>query len=86
MLYRELLSDEESKEDLIATIVDILGYAAPEYLFNVLADQAKQATFQLNDLNKAFVQLASTYNQFNGLFDDVDLQSKNLGQMSNNET
>ena len=27
MLYRELLSDEESKEDLIATIVDILGYA-----------------------------------------------------------
>ena len=80
MLYRELLSDEESKEDLIATIVDILGYAiAPEYLFNVLADQAKQATFQLNDLNKAFVQLASTYNQFNGLFDDVDLQSKKLG-------
>ncbi|MCU4679969.1 hypothetical protein N7Y09_11905 [Enterococcus faecium] len=53
-MYRELLSDEESKEDLIATIVDILGYAiAPEYLFNVLADQAKQATFQLNDLNKA---------------------------------
>ena len=80
MLYRELLSDEESKEDLIATIVDILRYAiAPEYLFNVLADQAKQATFQLNDLNKAFVQLASTYNQFNGLFDDVDLQSKKLG-------
>ena len=80
MLYRELLSDEESKEDLIATIVDILGYAiTPEYLFNVLADQAKQATFQLNDLNKAFVQLASTYNQFNGLFDDVDLQSKKLG-------
>ncbi|HAY3150356.1 TPA: restriction endonuclease subunit M, partial [Enterococcus faecium] len=54
--YRELLSDEESKEDLIATIVDILGYAiSPEYLFNVLADQAKQATFQLNDLNKAFL-------------------------------
>ncbi|HCI1082742.1 TPA: restriction endonuclease subunit M, partial [Enterococcus faecium] len=38
------------------TIVDILGYAiSPEYLFNVLADQAKQATFQLNDLNKAFL-------------------------------
>ncbi len=25
------------------------------------------------------MQLASTYNQFNGLFDDVDLQSKKLG-------
>ena len=48
MLYRELLSDEESKEDLIATIVDILGYSiSPEYLFNVLADQAKQAIFQV---------------------------------------
>ncbi|RXW53055.1 type I restriction-modification system subunit M, partial [Enterococcus faecium] len=52
---------------------------SPEYLFNVLADQAKQAIFQLNDLNKAFVQLSTTYGQFNGLFDDVDLQSKKLG-------
>ena len=25
------------------------------------------------------MQLSSTYNQFNGLFDDVDLQSKKLG-------
>src|SRR5699024_185805 len=28
---------------------------------------------------KAFVQLSTTYGQFNGLFDDVDLQSKKLG-------
>ncbi|MCW1928673.1 type I restriction-modification system subunit M [Bhargavaea beijingensis] len=79
-LYVRLMSDKEIKDDLIETLVDTLGYSiAPEYLFNVLAAQAQQNTFQLNDLNKAFVQLASEYDQFNGLFDDVDLKSKKLG-------
>jgi len=79
-LYRDLLADEEIKNDLIETLVDTLGYdIAPVYLFNVLTDQAKQNTFQLNDLAKAFVYLSTNYDQFNGLFDDVDLQSKKLG-------
>lgn len=79
-LYIELMSDDEIKDDLIETLVDTLGYdIAPEYLFNVLADHAQQNIFQLNDLNKAFVDLASKYEQFNGLFDDVDLNSKKLG-------
>ena len=79
-LYMELMSDDEIKDDLIETLVDTLGYdIAPEYLFNVLADHAQQNIFQLNDLNKAFVDLASKYDQFNGLFDDVDLKSKKLG-------
>lgn len=79
-LYMELMSDDEIRDDLIETLVDTLGYdIAPEYLFNVLADHAQQNIFQLNDLNKAFVDLASKYEQFNGLFDDVDLKSKKLG-------
>lgn len=79
-LYRESLADEEIKNDLIETLVDTLGYdIEPDYLFNVLTDQAKQNTFQLNDLNKAFIDLSTKYDQFNGLFDDVDLQSKKLG-------
>ena len=79
-LYKELLADEEVKDDLIETLVDTLGYdIAEEHLFNVLTDQAKQNTFQLNDLNKAFMDLATKYDQFNGLFDDVDLKSKKLG-------
>ena len=41
---------------LIETLVDTLGYdIEPEYLFNVLTDQAKQNTFQLNELNNAFM-------------------------------
>ncbi|MEK4713574.1 type I restriction-modification system subunit M [Sporosarcina sp. FSL K6-5500] len=79
-LYIELLADEDVKNDLIETLVDTLGYdIEPDYLFNVLTDQAKQNTFQLNDLNKAFIDLSTKYDQFNGLFDDVDLTSKKLG-------
>ena len=79
-LYREALADEDIKNDLIETLVDTLGYdIEPEYLFNVLTNQAKQNTFQLNDLNKAFIGLSTKYDQFNGLFDDMDLKSKKLG-------
>ncbi len=79
-LYIELLADDDIKDDLVETLVDVLGYdIEPKYLFNVLAEQAQQNVFQLNDLNKAFVELASKYEQFNGLFDDVDLTSKKLG-------
>lgn len=79
-LYRELLADEDVKDDLIETLVDTVGYhIEPDYLFNVLADETKQNTFQLNDLNKAFVDLSTSYEQFSGLFDDVDLTSKKLG-------
>lgn len=79
-LYRGLLADDDIKNDLIETLVDTLGYdIEPEYLFNVLTNQAKQNTFQLNDLNKAFIDLSTKYDQFNGLFDDVDLKSKKLG-------
>ncbi|OTX33886.1 type I restriction-modification system subunit M [Bacillus thuringiensis serovar shandongiensis] len=79
-LYRNLLADEDIKNDLIETLVDTLGYdIEPKYLFNVLTNEAKQNTFQLNDLNKAFIDLSTKYDQFNGLFDDVDLKSKKLG-------
>ena len=74
VLYRQLLEDEDTKSDLIETLVDTLGYdIAADHLFNVLTMQANQNTFQLNDLNKAFIDLSTKYIQFNGLFDDVDL-------------
>lgn len=79
-LYIELLADEDVKSDLIETLIDTLGYdIEPDYLFNVLTNQAKENTFQLNDLNKAFIDLSTKYDQFNGLFDDVDLTSNKLG-------
>ncbi|MEC5425291.1 type I restriction-modification system subunit M [Virgibacillus sp. C22-A2] len=79
-LYRELLADEDVKDDLVEMLVDTLGHhIEPDYLFNVLADEAKKNVFQLNDLNKAFVGLSTSYEQFSGLFDDLDLTSKKLG-------
>ena len=77
ILCRKVL---QNTSDLIETLVDTLGYdIAADHLFNVLTMQANQNTFQLNDLNKAFIDLSTKYVQFNGLFDDVDLKSKKLG-------
>ncbi|WP_054943787.1 type I restriction-modification system subunit M [Paenibacillus ihuae] len=79
-LYKDLLADKDMEKDLIETLVDTLGYdIKPAYLFYELTNQAKQNTFQLNDMNKAFNYLSTEYDQFNGLFDDVDLTSKKLG-------
>lgn len=79
-LYIELLNDDDIREDLKEALVDTLAYEIePQYLFNVLTNQAKQNLFQLNDLNKAFIELSANYTQFSGLFDDVDLQSNKLG-------
>lgn len=79
-LYQDLLNDEDTRDDLLETLVDTLNYdIEPEFLFNVLAENAKQNTFQLNDLKKAFLNLSGKYDQFTGLFDDVDLSSRKLG-------
>ncbi|ULG74219.1 type I restriction-modification system subunit M [Macrococcus brunensis] len=79
-LYESLIKDEDTAEDLKATLVDTLGYEIePEYLFNKLAEKAKLNTFQLDDMKKAFVQLSANYEQFTGLFDDIDLNSNKLG-------
>lgn len=79
-LYRDLVADEDVKDDLVETLADTLGYdIEPNYLFNVLTEQAKDSTFQLNDLNKAFIDLSTKYDHFTGLFDSVDLTSRKLG-------
>ncbi|MFZ6626331.1 type I restriction-modification system subunit M [Vagococcus fluvialis] len=80
VLFEELLNDDDTRSDLISTLNDTLNYMIePEFLFNVLADEAKQNLFQLTDLRKAFSNLSNNYDQFIGLFDDVDLSSRKLG-------
>lgn len=77
--YEELLSGDSSVY-VTSGLEDQLGYSiAPEYLFNVMVDSAKQGTFQLGTLSKAFLNLTTKYDQFTGLFDDIDLQSRRLG-------
>lgn len=80
-LYRAFLKDVSSKDDLIQTLKDVINYdIEPDYLFHHLAKQAKQGTFQLNDLHKGFIYLTTNFEQFEGLFDDIDLTSRKLGQ------
>ncbi len=54
-LYKELLEDEDSRQDLVDTLVDTLSYdIEPDYLFSSLAEQAKtKMFFQLDDLKKS---------------------------------
>lgn len=80
-LYQELLANEEECDDFLATLIDTLGYdIAPEHLFHTLASQSEQNLFQLSDLSHAFIYLSTTYKRFQGLFDDVDLESNKLGR------
>lgn len=79
-LYRQLLADEEVGKYVKENLVTKLSYdIEPDYLFSTLTEQAKRNVFQLNDLKKAFSYLSTHYEQFEGLFDDVDLSSKKLG-------
>lgn len=78
--YRELLEDDSVKDDLIDVLESVVGYSIePDYLFSELTEKAKQNVFQLNDLKTAFQKLTTNYNQFLGLFDDIDLSSRKLG-------
>ncbi len=80
LLYDEVTIDLETKNNLEEALIDKLGYTIKrEFLFSELADKARQNVFQLNDLKQAFQNLSSNFEQFNGLFDDVDLSSRKLG-------
>lgn len=79
-LYERLFSDPEDRNDISTMLEDALGYyLEPTHLFHTFADQAKQNKLQLNELSTALIQLSTYYDHFNGLFYDVDLQSKRLG-------
>ena len=47
------------------------------------ANSVKDNSFELVHLRNAFVRLETAYKQFEGLFDDIDLDSKQLGVDAN---
>ena len=83
-LYKSYILDDKSKDFFIATMSDTLGYhIEPQYLFSELANAVKDNSFELVHLKNAFVRLETAYKQFEGLFDDIDLDSKQLGVDAN---
>ena len=85
--YSEALQNEELAEAIREMTIDHLGYLIePKYLFNSLVDSIKAAEFSIEDFEKAINQLVgSTIGQdseaaFDKLFDDMNLQDKDLGR------
>lgn len=85
--YREALENDELAEAVKEMTLDHLGYIIePDNLFNSLVDKIKEGSFGIEDYEKAISSLAgSTIGQeseaaFDKLFDDMNLQDKDLGK------
>ena len=85
--YREALADEELAETVKEWSIEHLGYIMkPEYMFSSLVQSIKDNTFSISDFERAIKELTvSTIGQdseaaFDKLFDDMNLQDKDLGK------
>lgn len=85
--YRQALEDEELAPVVKEWAIDHLGYVIePKYLFNSFISEIKEAKFSIEHFETAISELtASTIGQesetaFDKLFDDMNLQDKDLGK------
>lgn len=91
--YREALENEEFAPTVKEWSIEHLGYIIePEYLWASLIDEIKGAEFSIEHFDKAISALvASTIGQeseaaFDKLFDDMNLQDKDLGKEVSDRT
>ncbi len=85
--YIEALKSPEYVDVVKGWAIDHLGYVIePQYLFKSMVDEIKENTFSISHLEKAIQKLTeSTLGQdseaaFDKLFDDMNLQDKDLGK------
>lgn len=85
--YRQALADEELAPVVKEWAIEHLGYVIePKYLFNSFIAEIKEAKFSIEHFETAISELtASTIGQesetaFDKLFDDMNLQDKDLGK------
>lgn len=86
MTYEQAWQNEEYKEALEAELLERIGYVIePQDLFSTLIKKIENQTFEIEDLHKAISKIeTSTRGQeseddFDHLFDDMDLNSSRLG-------
>lgn len=79
--------DEELMAGLREEAIERIGYfIEPQFLFSSIAQRAALGEFVIEDLGRAFSHIedstlgAESKEDFQNLFDDVDLQSQNLGK------
>ena len=84
--FEEAFKDDDLKDDLKEVSVEELGYfIEPQFLFKNIVEKCKINEFIINDLGKAFNQITNSSqgtgseDDFEGLFDDVVLDSAKLG-------
>ena len=84
--------DEELREALHEESIKTLGYfLEPKYLFEHFVEQARKKEFFLDDLTTALKKVeestigTDSEDDFNGLFEDVDLTSSKLGKTVQNK-
>ena len=85
--YKEALQNEEFAATVLEWSLDYLGYIIePKYLFSSLIDKIEEDKFSIEDFENAIKALTdSTIGQpsepaFDKLFDDMNLQDKDLGK------
>lgn len=85
--YQEAWESEEFKEDVIADLLETLGYIVePQYLFSHVIKMIEKDEFTIEYMEKIIGSIQeSTYGQdsqedFAGLFEDMDLRSSKLGR------
>jgi type I restriction enzyme M protein len=85
--FKQAFEDQELKEEVEAEAIDNLGYfLEPRCLFKNLIKKAKNGEFILDNLQMAMNQIENSTmgheseEDFENLFEDVDLQSSKLGK------
>ena len=87
LTFQEAWEDEILKEDLQEDSIETLGYfITPEHLFSSIIEKCKANETIRNDLKLAFNEITNSsqgtesQDDFDNLFDDVDLDSVKLGK------
>ena len=92
MTFRKAAENERLKEKLKKVSIKRLGYfIAPEHLFSSIIEKCKTNDTIRNDLRLAFNEITNSSlgteseDDFDSLFDDVDLDSSKLGKKDNDK-
>lgn len=88
VMYDEIYNSEDKDEFIEGLVFDLNYYIKPEFTFTHLVNEINTSEFRLEKLDQGLKDIEKTSETFNGLFEDVDLYSKKLGNNLNkqNET
>lgn len=79
-IFEDAYQDQGLKDDLISVVTGDLGYfIEPTLTFEKLIQDVYHNTFQLESLAQGFSDIEQSGEDFENLFEDIDLYSKKLG-------